>query len=74
MVAGYTVNKTLTFVAVLSGMFAGSAAINKWLKPDLSIPDLLAEPDSDPKVQKQKRIDELLRQHEEQKAAASKTQ
>ncbi|KAJ3008301.1 hypothetical protein HKX48_008653 [Thoreauomyces humboldtii] len=57
MAGGYTVNKTLTFVAVLGGMFAGSEAVNYFLKPDLSIPDLLADPDSDPKVQKAKLLE-----------------
>ncbi|KAJ3182757.1 hypothetical protein HDU87_008096 [Geranomyces variabilis] len=62
MAAGYTVNKTLTFVAVLGGMFSGSWAINRFLKPDMSIPDFLADPAADPKVQKANRLKELQAQ------------
>ncbi|KAJ3163120.1 hypothetical protein HDU86_002289 [Geranomyces michiganensis] len=62
MAGGYTVNKTLTFVAVLGGMFSGSWAINRFLKPDLSIPDFLADPAADPKVQKANRLKELQAQ------------
>ncbi|KAI9092093.1 hypothetical protein DFS34DRAFT_653130 [Phlyctochytrium arcticum] len=37
-------NTFLTFTALLAGMFAGSELVNMALKPDLSIPDILAEP------------------------------
>ncbi|KNC99111.1 uncharacterized protein SPPG_09272 [Spizellomyces punctatus DAOM BR117] len=39
----YNVSKTLTFLALVGGMMAGSTAVHRWLKPDMSIPDLLGD-------------------------------
>ncbi|KAI9017041.1 hypothetical protein BC832DRAFT_543457 [Gaertneriomyces semiglobifer] len=39
----YTFHRGWTFAAVLGGMFTGSAFIHRLMKPDMSVPDILAD-------------------------------